>query len=58
MNRIEILKQAVAEKRQEKKQQLRTAFILILERVNKYPVTIEKIVDELLREVSIRTPLN
>lgn len=58
MNRIEILKQAVAEKRQEKKQQLRTAFILILEGVNKYPVTIEKIADELLREVSIRIPLN
>ena len=58
MDKIETLKQVVAQRRGERKEQLRKAFTSILdEDVDTYPVIIEKIVDELLKEVSMRTPL-
>ena len=41
-----------------KKEQLKKAFTTIINaKVNTYPVIIEKVVNELLKEVSIRTPL-
>ena len=54
----ETLKQVVAQRRADKKIQLETAFIMILsEHMNTYPSIIHKVVNELLKEVSIRTDL-